>query len=334
MKLKNFFKYCMPAVALCTSFLCHANAWDDYKALYLQSNGAITDTYNNNMTHSEGQSYGMLFALAYGDKEAFDKILQWTEQNLYNSENGLHYWAYKPNETNHTADHNNATDGDLLMAWALLKAGRAFKDPSYTRKAENLAQAIADHCSVRFANRALLLPGVSGFYLNSAVVVNPSYFILPALRDLASYTHQKIFDDLYKDSKKLLLDLTTINLKVKLTPDWVNVDAQGQLTPASQWPARSSYDAIRVPLYVYWDDPASAVLNPWRNWFKSFPPQKIPAWVNVTTGEQADYAQTPGLASVRDLIMGIPMFEPVISAQDDYYNSSLKLLCYLASKHF
>lgn len=334
MKLNRILKLFAFLPMLLSAFSCNAGAWDQYKSLYLQDNGAVTDTYNNNMTHSEGQSYGLLFALAYNDKEAFDRILKWTEDNLYDPESGLHYWAYKPNEADPTADHNNASDGDLLMAWALLKAGKAFNDPAYTRKAEMLAQAISDKCTVSFGGRTLLLPGIQSFYLNSAVIVNPSYLILPALRDLAAHTHQKIFDNLYQDGKKLLKDLMDINLKVRLTPDWVNVDAQGALSPAAQWPARSSYDAIRVPLYVYWDDPSSPLLAPWRQWFSSFPAFKTPAWVNVTTGETADYALTPGLASVRDLITGIPVSEPVFTDQDDYYNASLKLLCFLAANKF
>ena len=36
----------------------------------------------NVSTTSEGQSYALFFALAANDREAFDKILLWTENNL------------------------------------------------------------------------------------------------------------------------------------------------------------------------------------------------------------------------------------------------------------
>ncbi len=334
MKLTDFFKASTVALAITVSSSAIAGAWDDYKALYMQDDGAITDTYNNNMSHSEGQSYGLLFALAYNDQEAFDKIFSWTQAHMLNPETNLHYWAYKPAEQDPTADHNNATDGDLLMAWTLLKAGKAFGNSQYTKEAEKLALAIADHCTEKMAHFTLLLPGVESFFKNSSVIINPSYYIFPALRDLAQATHQKVFEDLYTDGKKVLATLAQGKLKVNLPPDWVDVSAQGELTPAQDWPARSSYDAIRVPLYVYWDDPNSELLSPWKTYFSSYQDDKNPAWVNITTGEVADYMLPAGLAAVRAMVLGYPVQEPQISKDDDYYNASLKLLTFLASKHF
>ncbi len=334
MKIKKILMLSSMALGIAISSSAVAGAWDDYKSLYMQDDGAIVDTYNHNMSHSEGQSYGLLFALAYNDQEAFDKIFNFTQSHMLNSENDLHYWAYKPQEQDPTADHNNATDGDLLMAWALLKAGKAFGNTQYTKEAEKLAQAIADHCTEKMAGFTLLLPGIDGFFRNSSLVINPSYYILPALKDLANATHQKIFEDLYVDGKKVLTTLAQGKLKVNVTPDWVDVSAQGDLTPAQDWPARSSYDAIRVPLYVYWDDPQSEILKPWNNWFSNYEDDKNPAWVNVTTGEVAEYAQPAGLAYVRALIKGYPIEEPQITKDDDYYNASLKILTFLASRHF
>lgn len=48
-----------------------AGIWGDYKARFMQKDGAIIDTGNNNMTHSEGIGYGLMFALFYDDKESF-----------------------------------------------------------------------------------------------------------------------------------------------------------------------------------------------------------------------------------------------------------------------
>ena len=40
------------------------------------------------------------------------------------------------------ADGNNATDGDLLIAYALAKAGEVWQEPRYTTEAQKLAKAI------------------------------------------------------------------------------------------------------------------------------------------------------------------------------------------------
>ena len=81
--IKLNFKKALLALALSAiSSSALANAWDDYKAKYLQADGAIVDTYNHNKSHSEGQSYGLMFSCFYDDKDSFDKILNWTDSNL------------------------------------------------------------------------------------------------------------------------------------------------------------------------------------------------------------------------------------------------------------
>ncbi len=312
-----------------------ASVWDDYKALFIKDTGAVVDTYNHNMSHSEGQSYALMFALAFNDQDTFSRVLSFTESKLRDPNSGLHYWAYKPEEADPVSDKNNATDGDLMIAWALMKAGETWGIKDFSTKGEDLAKAIADKCAVDFAGYRLLLPGVDGFYKNSSVIVNPSYIVLPALSYIANRTHDKVFEDLYNDGKRLLEAVGNSGFKVNLVPDWIEVDAQGRITPSTQWPARSSYDAIRVPLYESWDDPSSPLLAPWRAWFGKFGPDNNPAWVNVTTGETANYMMSEGLKAVKTLALGMAgTQEPRITSADDYYNASLKLLSYLAARHF
>ena len=104
------------------------------------------------------------------------------------------------------------------------------------------------------------------------------------------------------------------------------------MIPAEQWPARSSYDAIRVPLYLYWENKNAQELNVWRGWYSKYPEYSTPAWVNVATGETASYNMSSGLKPVRDLVMGKPIMEPNLATSEDYYNASLNLLAYLAYK--
>jgi endoglucanase len=53
--------------------------------------------------------------------------------------------------------------------------------------------------------------------------------------------------------------------------------------------------------------------------------------VNITTNDPAPYMMEGGLLAVRDLAMGqLPAGEPQITAQEDYYSASLKMLVSLA----
>ncbi len=93
-----------------------ANGWDTYKSRFLQSDGRIIDTGNNNVSHTEGQGYGMLLAVAYDDRAAFDRLWKWTRTTLRNPQNDLFYWRYIPGAQDPVADKNNASDGDVLIA--------------------------------------------------------------------------------------------------------------------------------------------------------------------------------------------------------------------------
>lgn len=94
---------------------------ESYKARFFKPEGRIVDTGNGGVSHTEGQGFAMLMAVANDDKATFDKLWQWTNRELKNKENGLFYWRYNPAESNPVADKNNAADGDVLIAWRCLK---------------------------------------------------------------------------------------------------------------------------------------------------------------------------------------------------------------------
>ena len=64
----------MMVSVLFSSFSQAGQAWEAYKARFLMTDGRIVDTGNKNVSHSEGQGYAMLMAVASNDKAAFDRI--------------------------------------------------------------------------------------------------------------------------------------------------------------------------------------------------------------------------------------------------------------------
>lgn len=307
-----------------------AQAWESYKARFFQPDGRIVDTGNGNVSHTEGQGFAMLMAVANDDKATFDKLWQWTDSHLKNKENGLYYWRYNPAESNPVADKNNAADGDILIAWALLKASARWQDKGYGTASDAITKALLSHSVTRYAGYRVMLPGVQGFKLEDSVVLNPSYFVFPAWQAFAARSHLHVWNQLIQDGEKLLEKMGTG--KANLPADWMSLDAKGALTPAKAWPPRMSYDAIRVPLYIRWSNAKSPLLTPWHSWFGQFPREQTPAWVNVTTNEYAPYMMSGGLLAVRDLTMGQSSGEPVINEQDDYYSASLKMLVWISEK--
>ena len=329
--MKRFFAVTAVMMSLLFSAFSQAGqAWETYKTRFLMADGRIVDTGNKNVSHTEGQGFAMLMAVASNDKAAFDRMWSWTNKTLKNKDNGLFYWRFNPVEADPITDKNDATDGDTLIAWALLKASQRWNDASYAAASDTITQALVKHTVINFAGYRVMLPGAKGFNLNSSVNLNPSYFIFPAWQDFASRSHLVVWRELIRDASTLLGKMRFG--QSQLPADWVSLSADGKLVPAKEWPPRMSYDAIRVPLYVYWWDTQSALLTPWRAWWQSYERSRTPAWVNVATNDNAPYNMNEGQLAVRDLTLNEPGGEPQITAQDDYYSASLKMLAWLARR--
>ncbi|MGY5954879.1 glycosyl hydrolase family 8 [Kosakonia sp. BK9b] len=329
--LKHIFAAMVMMTSLLFSSFSQAGvAWETYKARFLMPDGRIVDTGNKSISHTEGQGYAMLMAVANNDKAAFASLWNWTNNTLKDKDTGLFYWRYNPVEADPIADKNDASDGDVLIAWALLKAGQRWNDPAYLSASDAITQAVLKHTVTSFAGYRVMLPGAKGFNLHTYVNLNPAYFIFPAWQDFADRSHLVVWRELIKDGQTLLGKMGWG--KANLPTDWVALAADGKLTPAKEWPPRMSYDAIRIPLYVGWQDKQSPLLTPWRNWWQGFSRNQTPAWVNVTTNDYSPYNMNDGLLAVRDFTLGEPLSEPQISAQDDYYSASLKMLVWLAQQ--
>lgn len=202
-------------------------------------------------------------AVANNDRPAFDKLWQWTDNTLRNKSNGLFYWRYNPVAPDPIADKNNASDGDTLIAWALLRAQKQWQDKRYAIASDAITAALLKSTVVTFAGRRVMLPGVKGFNLNDHLNLNPSYFIFPAWRAFAERTHLTAWRTLQSDGQALLGQMGWG--KSHLPSDWVALRADGKMLPAKEWPPRMSFDAIRIPLYLSWADPHSALLAPGRH---------------------------------------------------------------------
>lgn len=305
-----------------------SHAWEVYKSRFLMPDGRIIDTANNSISHSEGQGFAMLIAVANNDQETFDKLWHWTKETLQNKSNGLFYWRYNPASATPVADKNNAADGDTLIAWALLKAEARWQNKQYGKASDEITKSLLANMVINYAGYTIMLPGKEGFNLNSEVILNPSYFIFPAWSDFAKRSHLQAWQVLIKDGQTLLAKMGqgTANLPT----DWVSLRADGELSPAKDWPARMSYDAIRIPLYLYLYDKKSPLLLPWCAWFSQFSRLQTPAWINVQTNEKAPYMMSGGLLAVRDLTMGVALTAPQITPKVDYYSASLSMLVWLA----
>ena len=238
-----------------------ADLWQHYRARFVTPAGRVVDNANGNISHSEGQGYAMLFAERTNDRAAFTAIWQWTRDNLFVRGDGLAAWRWDPQSQPHVTDTNNATDGDLLIAWALAEAAGKWNAAEYQRRAKSIAEALAREVVVPSRYGPILLPAAHGFSAEEqpdGPVVNLSYWIFPALARLGEISGAADWPAV-ADAGQALIAAARFGPR-DLPGNWTAIGPDAP-APARNFPRLFGYDAIRIPLYLAWRGPAAADLS-------------------------------------------------------------------------
>lgn len=313
-----------------------ADDWAVYKARFVQPDGRVIDTGNKGQSHSEGQGMTMLFAAHFGDRATFLAVYGWANKVLRRPTDALFAWRCLPGPGHVVDDLNNATDGDLYIAWALLVGGRLWREPALTAAGRAIAADVLRLCMRRVGRWRILLPGLHGFERYDYTIINPSYYLFPAMPILAGAVPDPRWMILAVDALRILR-LAKFG-RWGLVADWVALSpAQDRITPAPGWPARFSFDAVRVPLFLNWagmprESAARSAAAFWAT--PQFPYQ--PAWTDLRTNDLSSYQAPVGMRAIANLAeFGSsggrvrPVFYTVAQA-DDYYSAALLLLARMA----
>jgi endoglucanase len=203
-------------------------------------------------TTSEGQAYGMFFALVANDRARFDGLLHWTESNLAGGDLSAQLpawlWGQGPDKSWGVRDSNPANDADLWMAYTLLEAGEAWNEPRYTALGTALAKRIAAQEVAQIPGfGSMVLPGPKGFQHGSLYRLNASYVPLQVLARLA----HKLPDGPWQQVQAKVPALIEASAPHGFATDWVEIREGGTSAPSPI----GSYDAIRVYLWAGMLDP-------------------------------------------------------------------------------
>lgn len=306
--------------------------WQQYKRAYV-SDGRVKDTANSNVSHSEGQGYAMLLAVAYDDEATFMALWQWTQSHLQVRQDKLFSWRWQAPEP-HITDTNNASDGDLLVAWALLRASQQWQKPELQAQALAILQDVK-HLLIRpSAYGQVLLPAAFGFEKPEGLVLNPSYWVYPALKEIAVLDQDPVWPELQQSGLRVLAAWQRAGHPYP--PDWLVLQAPQGVVSAptlTDKSARFGFEAIRIPLYLCWikaaqQESLSALTQAWTT------NEQPPAWMDQAG--TADYPLSVGGMTIRWLLLsqrGLSVAKPreQLPRGTDYYAGSLMLLALLAA---
>jgi endoglucanase len=311
------------------------SGWRDYLRHFVTPEGRVVDTGNANVSHSEGQGWGMLLATVHGDRAAFERIWQWTREHLALRDDRLFAWRWRPDARVPVDDLNNATDGDLYIAWALLRAHERWGERAYLDAALGILEDVRTHLVREHAGYTVLLPGATGFEHGDDLVLNLSYWIFPALRHFADADANAtgVWNELVRSGERLLLQARFG--RWQLPPDWLALGADGAMRPAPRFPARFGYDAVRIPLALSWSGNQRDLLQPFAALLGHYHTRKcLPAWVGLEEDVVGADAASPGAQAVLALAARhrLPRLTRGLPADADYYAASLLLLAHAAAR--
>ena len=301
--------------------------WSRYKAAFLGADGRLDA---GKISHSEGQGYALTLAAFYDDREAFAKVWAWTAANLEIRGDHLAAWAWRPDDEPHAKDRNNATDGDLLIAWGLAEAGRRWQAPAYTQEARRIARALTREAVFPSAFGPALRPGAAGFGekdTDDGPLVNLSYWVFPALEALAGIAPEGDWKAVSR-SGLALYDAARFG-PFGLPSDWISLRAAPR--PAQNRPPVLGYELIRAPLYLAWGPPEAkprlAALT--RAWLDAS--GGMPTVIDVEKGAVAESFADPGYHAVAALARCAAFGEKFPDdlrevKPDSYYPATLHLL--------
>ena len=329
---------------------CDWPEWEQFKDHYISEEGRVIDPADGRrITTSEGQSYGLFFALVNDDRETFERLLQWTEVQLARGDlTGFlpaWQWGTRSDGSLGVLDDNSAADSDLWIAYSLLEAGRLWQNHSYQSIGTMLLRRIAREEVARLPGLGpVLLPAPRGFSGEGRWTLNPSYLPPQLLARFAAMQGP------WQEMRTLLPALLTATAPRGFAPDWIDwrQESGWQVTEAKG--SVGSYDGIRVYLWLGMlseDDPAREAL------VRHFHPmlaaltepgvaeqvdtptgealtgQGVPERVDTLTGEVLSRGDHGFAAALLPLASGLPLAaqlpqQPLIQG-DGYYASVLTL---------
>jgi len=229
---------------------CDWPAWEGFRRALVSEDGRVIDRSSPRLvTTSEGQAYGLFFALVANDRERFARLLRWTENNLaagdLNKQLPAWQWGRADDGQWGVLDHNNASDADLWLAYALLEAGRLWQVPAYTRWGQALLWRVAAQTLRQLPGLGLMLmPAGYGFESADGWRLNPSYLPPQLLERFAEVA--PIWVELAITGRRLLLEGSPEGL----APDWLQWRRGTGWSADPEQGAKGSYDAIRVYLWI------------------------------------------------------------------------------------
>ena len=190
------------------------------------------------ITISEGMGYWMLITAYFGDKERFDRLLEFYKSKRTEQARNLMAWRVTRDSV---IDPGSATDGDLDVAFSLIVAHYQWGE-DYLLEAKEIISILKENYFVDCNGVYTMKPGAhwGGCELTDISYYSPAYF-----RVFAKETKDTFWDTVAEHSYAILNN--GADDRTGLVPDWQSYDGVPGGDPPSGRDDYYHYDASRTP---------------------------------------------------------------------------------------
>ena len=317
-----------------------SRAYLDWKARFFKrcDDGSVyvlkNDYTGSEQVASEGIAYGMLLAVAMGDRPAFDGLWQYYRE--HRNGNGVMNWLHSP--CGGQIDGNGASDADLDAAMALVLADSRYG--GFTADARELVAAIGTH-ETQICDDGLIVLKPGDAWGGCGDRTNPSYFSPGYYRRFALVQPERaeFWNQFASDTYVMLRSMQ--DEAGGLLPDWA-YDGRAEEGDRGQY----GYEAVRAPWRIALDLAWSNDDDP-RNFLQRMS-QTVDARGGITAmADDETFAEKRnsaflGSLSLSGLAVGQPKFDAYVAEWeaydplDDqwYYQASLRVLFLITAGGF
>ena len=230
---------------------------------YVDGDGRVVRRDEGGDTVSEGQAYGMLIAVALGDRQRFDVVWTWTREHLQRPD-GLLSWRWADGAVVEKDTVRATPTSTPPVHWSSPGSGSPTPSSrpqagSWRRRFCRPRETVAVGTTLLPADTVVPAPGAavdgSGRVLTAGTwtsttpaAVNPGYFSPRGEQVLAAAAGDPRWAEMSRTQRVVSWQLIGTGL---LPPDWAGIDTAGTATPqpgpAGHAP-RFGLDAARVPI--------------------------------------------------------------------------------------
>ncbi len=234
------------------------SSWERYKTRFIQDDGRVIDPNARAISTSEGQSYALLRAVWIDDRQTFDRVYQWTRDNLQVRGDSLFAWKWGQQDGGAwtVLDSHTASDADQDIALALLMADERWDHAPYRQDALAILDDIWEKETTDTPYGRVLLPGDWHQEIPDQLRLNPSYFAPYAYRIFAKADREHDWENLSDSAYRILLE-SLMQTRTQLPADWISLYTGENMARYSRVflytePLHSDSDYAYNAIRVFW----------------------------------------------------------------------------------